>query len=185
MTGDPSADDSDRALQRAQVVVAVASYLEAGREPAKLKASICREFPAWPRSTISRWIDHAFKTGAVSRAAYDARAGAASPAVATVTISSINVFAKIATALESIEGVLHYARGEDASKPRNPKLTLAASRDMIRAIQTSLDLHAQLNDARRLDAFHTALIQEIEKESPELAARVLARLSALTGQMGG
>ncbi|RVT91453.1 hypothetical protein EOD42_22620 [Rhodovarius crocodyli] len=188
MTDDAAGDEAERAAQRAQVVVAVAQYLEDGADPAKLKAAICRQFQDLPRSTIGRWIDHAFKTGQVKRAAADAQAGAAGgmsgAAASSISLSHLAVFDKLSVSLQAIEGVLAYARGEDATKPRNPKLTLQAADKMIRAIQASLTLNSQLHDAHRLDTFINMMLEELNRESPELQARVLGRLRAVTRQFG-
>jgi hypothetical protein len=48
-----------------------------------------------------------------------------------------------------------------------------------RNLETSVRLFEAMYEISRVEAFHSELIQELSKESPELAERVLMRLGRL------
>ncbi len=59
---------------------------------------------------------------------------------------------------------------------RAPRLTLAAVEHMRRCVETSLKLSDALREVSRLEEFHRQVVEEIAKESPECATRIMERL---------
>lgn len=188
---------AERAALRARMVLALSDYIAEGKDPAAMRSTIAAMFPEVPTTTIYRWMNAGIKQGAPGRALADRKraeaevevmgvsaVGAAATVIPRGTIGNIPIFEKLHTSITAMEGVLAYAQGPDAAKPRNPKLTLTAAGMIARTLETALSIHEALTQARRLDDFHAAMIAEIEAESPELAARVIGRLQALTGQIG-
>ena len=173
----------ERGELRGQVMTAIAEAIIAGSDPAKLRADILAMFHFVPRATLYRWISSGLNTGAIGKRVADRRAKASGTAPRAVTGSALPVASAITEAIEAATGVLRYARGDDAEKPRNPRLTLQASLAVGRLLDTALGLHQALTGARRIEDFHAAVIREIERESPEIAARAMARLRALTTQL--
>jgi len=190
--------DADRAIRRnnlrARVVIALTEHLQQGNLLDGARAIIHRRFPEVARTTIYRWVDAAMAQGlpdvtaAQQRAAKQIEiagvASAVGQVVQTSAITSVPLFPKLLDGIAAIERVLAYAQGDNPEKPRNPRLTLLAAAQLIRALESGLSIHEALTQARRLDDFHAAIIAEIDRESPELAARVVGRLQALTEQIG-
>ena len=62
---------------------------------------------------------------------------------------------------------------------RNARLYLASSEHMRRTIETAARIQASIRDAAAVDRFLAAVIEEIEKESPVCAQRVMNRFEEL------
>jgi hypothetical protein len=78
-----------------------------------------------------------------------------------------------------LDGLVAYAKGPDG-KPRNSKLLLSSVRELRGCIETGLKLYQAMRSIDQVDAFHAAIIEEIAKEAPELAERLLQRLDHLS-----
>lgn len=179
MTDDPD----NRALLRAQVTQAIADYIRSGQPIERMRPSIVAAFPQLPRTTIYKWIKNALETGSAGKRLADTRAPASSPLNEVHSIAALPVAHAMNVAIQQIQRVVTYAAGDDAAKPRNPKLLLASSIALTRALNTAMGLHQALVAAERLDNFNRMLIAEISKESPELAQRVVDRLRAVTSRV--
>ncbi len=176
-----------RAQQRRAVLDAVARYMVAGHDPKLMRQAISAEFPGVGRSTIYRWMAEGIEHGAVAMRVQGMTAPPAGTLeMATVpggTSARLNMIQPMQLALETIEGIVRYARGPDPEKPRNPKLALAAAASLVRCMDTAMGLHQALTQAKRLDEFHEAIIEAIQQESPAVAERVTMKLRALTTQL--
>ena len=180
----------------ARVNLAVAEYLKGGGDPKHIFKAIRPQFPEEPKTSLYRWVQNAMKNGTAGRALLDKqRAEAAAGVVGAEAVvgmvvpgsggvTAFPVQADLRLALDSIRGVLLFARGEDAAKPRNPKMTLSASQALTQTYKDFLEINEAMTQAKRLDEFHAALIQIVAEESPEVASRIMAKLTSLTAQIG-
>lgn len=186
----------EKATLRARVVSAIADYIRSGTEATDMRREVARQFPELPTTTLYRWIAEAIKSGAPGKllmqqqnahadAHRDGAAAVAGQAVPRGNVISIPMVELLNLSIDSIKAVLLHARGENPAAPRNTKLTLNAATRLNHALETALKLHEALTQANRLDVLHDAIIEEIAKEDPAVAARIVARLRALTGQIGG
>ena len=83
--------------------------------------------------------------------------------------------------LRDFEAVMAYAKTPDG-QVRNPKLMLAAGRELCRGLEVAIRLKEAIQKHHDLDRFHQAVIEEIAREAPEAAERLVARLFALTSE---
>jgi hypothetical protein len=97
--------------------------------------------------------------------------------------SAIDVMAKIRACIEVCEGVMAHAKTPDGG-PRLPKLLLAATDKLRRCLDTAVHLSREIREASEVDRFHQAIMEEVAKESPDCAARIVARMSAVAGRYG-
>lgn len=67
---------------------------------------------------------------------------------------------------------------------RNSRMVLRAAEEMRRSLETVVKLQAAMNDAASLERFHSAILDVIAEESPELAQRVMRRLDELAMRWG-
>ena len=158
------------------------------------------------RATLYRWIAGVLASGrpgqhlaskmheaAVERSARvaDPAADAAREAIAKLpavvrvediaSTGTIPVIERLNECIRAADRVIKYSQGLDGGV-RNAKLMLSASEHLRRSLETSVRLYEAMRSVNQVDAFHGAVIEEIGKESPELAERVLRRLSILSTQ---
>lgn len=82
---------------------------------------------------------------------------------------------------KAADDVIAYARTTEG-RVRNAKLLLTASEHMRRTIETAARLYEAMRSVNQVDAFHAAIIEEIARESPEVAGRILERVAVLSNQ---
>lgn len=179
---DDAPPPASRGDLRAEVMSAIAEAVMNGLPPERIRPSLLERFPQVPKATLYRWIAAGLTSGTVGRRIAERRISAG-PGAREVTGTALPIAEYVTEIIEASRCVLRYARGDDPDKPRNPKLTLQASMAVAGHIKTALAVQEALVTARRVEDFHAALIREIEKESPELAGRVMHRLRALTSQI--
>jgi hypothetical protein len=161
------------------------------------------------RATLYRWIEAGMKSGRPTQAlARDVKAAAKArakrkrapaadaareigkklPVVVTVEDiakhGTIQVIDQLHTCIQAAQDVLAHARTGDG-KVKNAKLLLQASESLRRCLDTAARISDAMYQAAAVERFHKAIVEEVSKESPALAERVLARLSALANQWGG
>ncbi len=185
--GNP-AEETARQERRAAFSARCADLLMEGRPETEIRVTLVRENVDLPRSTIYRWVQGAIESGfAAKRLSAKRLAGPGLPVVqesgGPAGVAGFPLASAMAEALSSTRGVLRYARGDDPEKPRNPKLTLAAAQALASQVEQSVQLHRAMLEAERVDRFHAALLDEIGRESPDLARRVTDRLQALTQRL--
>lgn len=165
-----------------------------------------------PRATGFQWVRDYFESGRLGQAiarriresaearatdmhlsaaqlvAEDAtRALPASPSVIcaiAATSRPLDIIGELASAIADVKAVRQTAFGPDG-KPRNTRLVLSAAEAMRRNLETAVRLQQAMHDLARLERFNAAIVEEIAKESPELAQRVVMRLQAITTSWGG
>jgi len=96
---------------------------------------------------------------------------------------AIDPQAVLAACIANANAVVDHARAADG-KVRQPKLLLAASKVMADVLRTAAAVSAVLWDERRVRDFYRAVMDEIAAESPEVAARIAARLEDLNARSG-
>lgn len=182
---EPTGIAEDRARLRQVVAGIIADRLAAGVATKDIRAEISTTFPDLPPATIYRWIDGVTKSGAIGQRliARKMKGGRRAATDETLTVTALPLAAYMGEAILAIQATLRHAQGEDPNKPRNPRMTLTAAVALTRAMQTALALHQALTAAQRVDEFHAAMIEEIARESPEVAQRVTNRLRALTSRL--
>ena len=94
------------------------------------------------------------------------------------TDSAVDIIREMAATISDVKAVRATAFGED-SKPRNTRLLLRAAEAMRRNLETAVRLQQAMHELGQVERFHQAIVAEIAKESPELAQRVVARLSTI------
>jgi len=163
-----------------------------------------REFADVPQATFWRWV-RAAKAETLLHRVQALPLGAAQDAVVDETFAqdhrdlvnglrdpprlrdlcaaAIDPQAVLAACLKNANEVVDHARASDG-KIRSPKLMLAASKLMADVLRTAAAVSSVLLDERRVRDFYRAFMEEIKAESPELAARILARLEALNASYG-
>lgn len=96
---------------------------------------------------------------------------------------ALDAISKLNACIAAAEKVMRYASHPDGDV-RAPKLILAAAETLRRCLDTATRLHEALRSVQEVDRFHQAVLDELALESPALAARVVARLSAVAGRYG-
>ncbi len=165
-----------------------------------------------PRATGFQWIREYFESGRLGQAmarkirtsadlraadrglsATDlvtedaSRAMPATPSVVSAfaaTSSPVDIIGELASVIADVKAVRQAAFGADG-KPRNMRLVLSAAEAMRRNLETAARLQEAMHDLARLERFNAAIIEEIAKESPDLAQRVVVRLQAIATTWGG
>ena len=79
---------------------------------------------------------------------------------------------------------MKYARRDDG-QPRVPMLLLRASEHLRRSLDTACRIQQACMELSQIERFHSLIIEEIAKESPEAAERILARVGQVAEQWGG
>lgn len=160
-----------------------------------------------PPSTLYRWAAEFIDSGRAGRrlaaeitAAAEARAAstpeparaAAVEAVATLPVAPspdavmraaagtglpfLKQLQKLIAVAEEIETA---SRAPDG-KPRNPKAILQSVSVRLRGLEVGLRAQQALAELAEVDRFHALVIEEISKEAPDVAERIVRRVSALT-----
>lgn len=146
-----------------------------------------------PRVTAYRWIRHTFESGRarrhaaqmVERATPDAAVAAMprppSPddVLAAATSGTIPFMAHLRQVLSASSEMEAAARGPDG-RVRNLNGLSKAGILKLRALDVGLKAQQVLAELAEVDKFHAMVLEEISKESPEVTARIVQRLNALT-----
>jgi hypothetical protein len=96
---------------------------------------------------------------------------------------TVKIIEELGTVVADLKSLVKHAKGADGSV-RNARLLLSAS-DRVRAcMETALKIQAAMRDIDQVDRLHDAILDEIRRESPETAERILRRLAAMASQYG-
>lgn len=198
----------DNTALRAEVEAAVlAEAARIGSSAINKKTAIGPFIGRASQATLYRWVDailatgradeHAARTIAAAGEAQAAKAPAAplTPAevgerVATklptvprvehiASAGAIPIITRLNTCLTVAEDLMRHAR-TDEGKVRNSRLLLGASEHLRRCLETAAKITDTIMRADKIERFHAAIVEEIMKESPATAERILGRLSAIT-----
>jgi hypothetical protein len=160
-------------------------------------------------SSLYRWIDASIASGKPGQAAVKAVRKAAKaraartpdpvgevveevrerlPAVVRLEEVSgtptLKIIEELGTVVADLKSLVKHAKGADGSV-RNARLLLSAS-DRIRAsMETALKIQAAMRDVAQVDRLHEAILEEIRRESPETAERILHRIDIIAADWGG
>ena len=167
------------------------------------RAALVRRFEghgASPR-TLYRWIGVLFESGRIgqhlartvqeavaarSAASPDPAAEAArevgeilprlaSPGEIAAGGGPIAVMALLQNCVQAAVDTMRHAKTDDG-RVRNSKLLLAASAELRKCLETTVRIFETMREVSHVDRLHAEIIEEIGRESPELAERVLRRL---------
>ena len=116
-------------------------------------------------------VDETSSNSPMSRTALDRLAG-----------RSRSITRRLDDLMEVAEDCLRDARGEHG-RPRSPKLVLNALEQGRRCVHTAALLTKQLHEIDRVDRLHALVIDEIEKESPACAKRIVGNLDQILGNL--
>lgn len=205
-----TANSPERDALRREVEDSVLVQVErAGLERINVRRS-ARHFAGRGTSekTIARWIDGVLKSGRAGRhlaekvkASANERAArpdhaaslaedvrAALPALVSPSdiVSQGNVLDAIGYIRHSVHlalTIIDQAKAPDG-KFRLTKTALAASEHLRRCLETSVRISEAMRNIAELDRFHQRIIEEISKESPVVAERIVTRLSFLAAEHG-
>jgi hypothetical protein len=176
---------------------------EGGGEDERIE-DLRTHFPDIPRRSFYRWLKQARLVAgsqAQSRtmqrvrelAAQEAPAKAAATVgallPAPVTLNSIMPFSDIDAlgilrdAIQHTNDVITMCRNEDG-KVKNGKMLLSAAGNLIRSVETLNRVAERMNDVVRIEQIMNSIVEEVGKESPEAAMRILRRLEEIVGRYG-
>jgi hypothetical protein len=201
---------SDHEL-RSEIEVAVTEEMKKLGPTGFSKDAIVKRFlnRGTTRSSIYRWVNAALATGRPGQAASRAIKEAAAIRVARASGSgndvtreiaahmpmvvrledatgtaTVKVIAELGMVITDLEALVAHAKDSDG-RIRDPFLILRAS-DRIRAcLETALKIYRATRDVDNVDKLHAAIIEEIAREAPETAERILRRVRTLAAQWAG
>ena len=188
---------------RAKVVAAVEAEVQRIGPDAFKGATLAREFAGKTASqaTIYRWIQAALpaatdklamkiKLAALERServpepAADAgrEAVEALPIITTADIVGaggvVEFVAKLQECIKTAEQIMAHGR-TDEGKPRNVRALLAGSEHLRRSLETAMKMREMLRQDRDLDEMMKGIVDEVAKEAPACAERILRRISGI------
>jgi hypothetical protein len=97
---------------------------------------------------------------------------------------ALGIIERLQHVLTAAEDVMKHARTEDG-KVRNARLLVGASEHLRRSLETAMKLHDAMIAVQKIDAFNGAVIAAIREETPEVAERLVRRLSQLSVRWSG
>ncbi len=197
-----------QALQRRVVEAAAEQLLRVG--PDKFRAAtVVEQFAdtGIARSSLYRWIAAAHADGKVGQAASQAvrrrvaqrvRKRKPAPDAAAeiaeklpelikpddiVPSRSGSIIDHLRACVDAATKVMAFAKAPDGNV-RNPKLLLLASEHLRRCAETVQRIHERIFELQRIEEFHRQIIEEVRKESPACAERILVQLDQLSQRFG-
>jgi hypothetical protein len=194
--------DGDRGLRQEVEAAAFAELQNLGPKGVP-RAAIVKRFQGRgvSRATLFRWVEAVIASGKVGawlveRVRKSAKAGKAvekgsSTAVAVrdvlpepVTVEdleptgAIPIMQLMRECQAAAKKVMAYAETKDGAV-RNAKLLLMASEHMRRTGETMARIQESVTDVQRLRALNAMIVDEISKESPACAQRIVRRLQSV------
>jgi hypothetical protein len=97
---------------------------------------------------------------------------------------TIAVVQQLHDCLELAQKIIKQSMYDDG-RVRLTKTALAASEHIRRCLETSVRMAEAMREISRIDEFHAVVVEEIAKESPDLAERLLMRLHHMTAAWNG
>jgi hypothetical protein len=98
--------------------------------------------------------------------------------------SALAVVEKLQECVRVAESLMKHARMPDGAI-RNSGLLLKASEHLRRTLETAARLQEAMMQVSQVERFHSLIIAEVAKESPEAAERILAAVGGLADSWGG
>ncbi len=208
MAGSGEFDAPQRAaLQRQVIEAAVEELVRVGPDRFRIATVVDRFLDrGLPRSTLYRWIAEARASGRlgqgvgvqVKKAAQRRAARHTDPALyaATQMVKKLPVVThpdeiagvggqamidQLHDCIRAANQVMAYARDSEG-KLRAPKLLLHGAEHLRRSLETAMRMLDKLHDMQRVDEFHRLVIEEVRKESPAIAERILVHLDQFSRQ---
>jgi hypothetical protein len=211
--GRPSRRTSGREALRREVERALLAELDRVGPEALNRARVLRRFEGRGacRASLFRWAQDLFASSRaaahiermVGRAAEEWALGGEDPAAANagqaavaaalpgpvspddaVGRGTIDAIGHVRRCIRAAEDVAAHARGPDG-RVRNPRLLLQATDSLRRSLETATRLQQALRDLQSVQAFHRGVLDEVAKESPEVAQRIIRRLDRLCAEYIG
>lgn len=206
-----TANSPERDALRREVEGAVLLEVERGGLDRINVRGLARRFAdrGTSEKTVTRWIDGVLKSGRAGRhlaekvraAAHeraalpdptaslagevrDALPALVSPSDIVSQGNAVDAIAYIQHCVQLALSIMEQAKGLDG-KYRLMKTALAASEHLRRCLETSARLSETMRNIAEVDRFHQRIIDEIAKESPLVAERIMARLSVAAQDYGG
>lgn len=172
---------------RATLYRYVDAPLKSGAAARHLAGKVAASASARAARTPDPAADAAREAGGLARAPVPVLTGPAPAPEGVAAAASgpagigIPVVEKLLECLRTAEQVTAYARAPDG-KVKNARLLLRGNEQIRRTLETCVRLQQAMTELAQVERFHAAVIEEIAKESPELAERVVVRLNQLTAQ---
>lgn len=94
------------------------------------------------------------------------------------------VVPRLQQVIANVEMLVRHAKSDDG-KIRNARLLLAALAEMRKCLETSVKFYEAMREVNQVDALHSAILEEIARESPEAAERILHRIDVIAARWGG
>jgi hypothetical protein len=95
-----------------------------------------------------------------------------------------NVLERLARVTEDVELLVKHAKTEDG-KVRNSRLLLSAAGELRKCLETSVKFYQAMREVENVDRLHATIVEEIRRESPEVAERILRRMRAVAAAWVG
>jgi AcrR family transcriptional regulator len=208
MAGSGEFDALQRAaLQRQVIDAAVEAFVRVGPDRFRIATIVDRFLDrGLPRSTLYRWIAEARASGRlgqaigaqVKKAAQRRAARHTDPALDAATqmvkklpavthpdeiggVGGLTVVDHLQGCIHAANQVMAYAR-DGEGKPRAPRLLLHGAEHLRRSLDTAMRMLERIHDMQNVDEFHRQVIQEVRKESPACAERILVHLDHFSRQ---
>jgi hypothetical protein len=196
---------------RGEVQAAVLSEVEAVGIERFSKAAIVRPFLGkCSQATLYRWISEFMASGNPGqhivrkvREAAAARAVLTPDPVADVVeairvrlpevvriedvgagSTTVGVIQRLEDVIANVEMLVRHAKTDDG-KIRNARLMLLALAELRKCLETSVKFYQAMREIDQIDRLHTVILEEIGKQSPELAEQILLRIDAIAGAWSG
>lgn len=180
---------------RQMALVAIAKHLkEQGDNDWHL---VKKQFPTVPKSTFGRWVQtvrdnlrtdegELRESAGIALEAADSLPAAPSPAYIAGEGQTANVNLNFMARLEELYKDSEMLRdfGMRDGKIVAPKYFSQSIHIRKGLMETALKAMAEVWDLRQMQAFYDIVLDEISKESPEVAQRIMDRLKALNAELG-
>jgi hypothetical protein len=98
--------------------------------------------------------------------------------------STLNVIDKLNSIVADLDALVAHAKTDDG-KVKNARLLLSASRELRGCVETGLKLYQAMREVGQVDRLQEAMLDEIEKLSPETAEAIYRRMDQIASQWTG
>jgi hypothetical protein len=196
---------------RAEVEAAILVEVERMGAERFSRASIVRPFLGrCSQATLYRWVAEILAAGKPGQhAVRKAKEAAAARAVSTADpVSEVveavrirlpdvirvehlgaggttsGVVTRLEQVIAGVEMLMRHAKTDDG-KIKNARLLLVALAEMRKCLETSVKFYQAMREVDQVDRLHAAILEEIAKESPEAAERILRRIDLIATAWGG
>jgi hypothetical protein len=97
---------------------------------------------------------------------------------------TLKVIDKLNSIVADLDALVLYAKNPEGGI-RNARLLLAASRELRGCVETGLKLYQAMREVGQVDRLQEAMLDEIEKLSPETAEAIYRRMDQIASQWTG